>query len=155
MDRDESGVDASRVRASACASHEASQPTPTEAFFGLPAGSLVPHEGPVRYERQEHTRLSPAQVDAAADRIERAVITSPRGSLGEDVTCWFADTCQAGCTQPCAAATPRRTDAERYGFVRTLSPYAFRALWDENIRTGRPFDLLVDAAMAAQRWVTA
>lgn len=38
-------------------------------------------------------------------------------------------------------------NAARYEFVRRMTPQQFQSLWQENIKTGRHFDDLVDEAM--------
>ncbi|MNQ70752.1 hypothetical protein D3C85_853970 [compost metagenome] len=43
-----------------------------------------------------------------------------------------------------------RKNAERYKFLRRLGSQKFHELRLENIRTGEPFDSLVDKAIAGQ-----
>ena len=43
-----------------------------------------------------------------------------------------------------------RRDAERYRHLRCYTPREFNRLYQENIETGKPFDCLIDAAIAAE-----
>lgn len=44
------------------------------------------------------------------------------------------------------------THHDRYEFLRTLNPRQFHDLWEENLKTGKPFDTLVDEYIAARHW---
>lgn len=44
-----------------------------------------------------------------------------------------------------------RRDAERYRYVRTLSPRAFREVWEMARYGSRTFDQCVDARLAARK----
>lgn len=42
----------------------------------------------------------------------------------------------------------REKDADRYKFVRCLTPKAFSDIWNKNMTWGTPFDALVDEAIS-------
>lgn len=43
-----------------------------------------------------------------------------------------------------SAQQAQQKDAERYRKVRKMNTVGFRSIWEENMRTGVPFDELVD-----------
>ena len=53
------------------------------------------------------------------------------------------------CTHTLPTAELRR-DAERYRHLRCYTPREFNRLYQENIETGKPFDCLIDTAIAAE-----
>lgn len=44
----------------------------------------------------------------------------------------------------CEALGEAQKDAERYAQVRTWTPVLFASAWEANLKTGKPFDEIVD-----------